>query len=227
MPLRRSIRRWPACLALLALLALLVGCGADYGQNLEDLDTVATVHDPAAAFSAYLTFAIPDAIAPAQGALDTLDHRYDAQILAQVVAEMQAIGYVLEPDPAARAPDLNVLVSAATTQFTTVFQPYAFWPTWGFWDGWDWYPGFGVDWTVSYPWAGTYGAVSFDVGTLLIDIWDARNIDPNAKQVRAVWEATISGLLADQPNRILARSGPQIHQAFVQSPYLGRKGGAW
>jgi hypothetical protein len=63
--------------------------------------------------------------------------------------------------------------------------------------------------------------VQYDVGTVVIDMWDPRRADPVALRIPAIWVAALRGLLegsaADAPFRI----DQAINRAFSQSPYLG------
>jgi hypothetical protein len=63
--------------------------------------------------------------------------------------------------------------------------------------------------------------VQYDIGTIVIDIWDIRRSDPVAKQVPAIWIAALRGLLEGSSADAEARINQAIDRAFEQSPYLG------
>lgn len=204
-----------------AIVGLVVGLASCYPGDpttTSQLDVIATVHDDSVDFSAIQTFAIPDSIIHlelGENPID-LDRSLDDAILTRVKENLEALGYVEEPDPGNNAPDVVVLVAAAASETTTYYLTYPWWSYWGWYPYW---PCCGPGWGIGYPPFG--GSVTYEQGTLFIDMIDARNPNTSEEEVLSIWVAAARGLLgssASNQNRVLSA----IDQAFDQSPYLGR-----
>jgi Domain of unknown function (DUF4136) len=201
-----------------ALLAL-AGCYPGGAETVTDLDSVTTQHDRSASFSTIHTYALPDSIqevvAP-HGRPLGIDHTYDAQILAWVASNLEALGYT-RVDPAVTPADVDVLVTASATRYVE----YVSYPFYDYWPGWAGFSSYDASWGVYYPWAyGAAYATVLDAGTLRIEMLDARSPDPSNKQLRAIWSAAVDGVLAGSTDSLLQRIQHGIDQAFAQSSYL-------
>ncbi|HZJ52815.1 MAG TPA: DUF4136 domain-containing protein [Myxococcaceae bacterium] len=198
---------------------LLAACYPGGAETVEDLDSVTTQHDPAASFSTLRTYALPDTIqevsAPGGQPLP-MDHSYDARILSRVASNLDGIG-LRRVDPSAEAPDVNVLVTFAATRYAE-YTSYSFYDLWPGWSGFSDYDG---TWGVYYPWVtGTTYVTVIDAGSLRIDMLDQRTANPSAKQLTAIWAASVDGVLAGDKESIVQRIEKGIDQAFAQSSYL-------
>lgn len=203
-------------LAAAIALALVAGC---YPGDIEDLsrsDVVATVHDEDTDFQSLRTYAVPDTvidIATEPGDPSTLPPSVESAMLAAVRANMEALGYVEKQNPTPEdPPDVVVTCSFTTTDYTVWYQDdWCYW--WGWYGyycgGWGWYPG--------------YDTVTYTAGTLLLNMFDVKNRDPESERVPMPWAAICSGLVSDSPNT--ARIREVIDRSFDQSPYLELRAG--
>src|SRR5215469_6227870 len=114
---------------------LFAACYPGGAETVQDLDSVTTRHDASASFSTLRTYALPDSIqevASSRGQPLPIDHSYDAQILARVAANLDAIG-LHRVNPTAATPDVDVLVTFTATRYIE-YTSYSFcnlWPGWG------------------------------------------------------------------------------------------------
>jgi hypothetical protein len=206
-----------------ALVGGLLGVAACYPGEIDtaaQTDLVVTFHQDGADFQANASFAIPDSIVDigvAAGGGSTLDHQYDAQILAKVAQELTAMGYTQITDTTVQA-DVIVAVSAITVENYSYYVPgYPWYPYWGWWGGWPAGAGAGTNWY--YPWYPVY-TTNFTSGTLFITMLDPDVPPPQAGDLVSIWSAAINGMLEGTNTEILARINNNIGQAFDQSPYL-------
>src|SRR5688500_11589603 len=92
-----------------ALFGCSLGMAACYPGEIDSAAQtylVVTFHKEGADFRANQTFAMPDSIVDVSveaGGDTTLDHTYDAQILAKIAQEMVAMGYTRIVDTTVRA----------------------------------------------------------------------------------------------------------------------------
>jgi hypothetical protein len=209
---------------LFGLIASVTGataCHPGEPTDVTELDAVITTHDDTVNFASILTFVMPDSvveIVPPESVLTALpfNHDYDRLILDGVAAKMAALGYTrLSTYDAANPPDAAVLVRGIAVRNTDVYVSYPWWGYWG-WYGW---PVYGPGWGVGYP--VVTDVVQYDVGTIVIDMWDNRRADPTAQRVPAIWVAALRGLLEGSPDVAPDRINEAIDRAFAQSPYLG------
>ena len=194
-----------------AVLAL-AACYPGGAETVEDLDSVATRHDASASFSTIRTYALPDSIqdvSSPHGHPLPIDHSYDAQILARVASHLDALGFQ-RVDPATTSPDVSVLVTATATRYVECVS-YPFWPG-GF-------SGFDASWSIYYPYGTTCAAV-LDAGSVRIEMLDMRTANASTKQLTAIWNASIDGVLEQNNASNVQRAENGIDQAFAQSPYL-------
>jgi hypothetical protein len=211
-----------------AAAVLLAACYPGGAETVTDLDSVTTQHDRSANFSTVRTYALPDSIQEVSsrgGQPLAMDHSYDAQILAKVASNLDALG-LQRVDPAAPCPaclppvapaDVDVLVTFTATRYVD----YVSYPFYDAWPGWAGFSGYDGSWGVYYPWAyGASYATVLDAGSLRIDMLDARTANPSTKQLTAIWNASVDGVLSGSKESIVQRIEHGIDQAFAQSPYL-------
>jgi hypothetical protein len=214
-------------------LGLLVACYPGGAETVRDLDTVTTQHDPKADYSTIRTYALPSTIqetrSPVEdplpighahdaGVVDPrpIDHSHDAAILGTVAANLDALGWQ-QVDPATTTPDVEVLVSFTVTRYLE----YVSYPFYSWYPGWAGFSAYDATWGVYYPWVhpGTYATI-IDSGSLRMEMLDVRTPDSAAKQLTAIWTASLDGILDGSGDSLLGRITHGIDQAFAQSPYL-------
>jgi hypothetical protein len=191
-----------------------LSCYRDYGLTTADYDMILTLYDNENDFTGYVTYALPDTVIHPvpDGEEDDLPRTFDSQMIADVVRNMNAMGFTRIPFDTAAAdiPDVVVLLTATKQEWTVA----GYYP--GYWWGWGggyypWYPGYGY----SY---------SYTTGTVFITMIDVEKYDPNNPQLNStVWNATINGLVGDTRTGTSARIRSAINQSFAQSAsYLKR-----
>lgn len=217
-----SNRRRPSRWWVPAVAAVLVGPGC-YPFEVEDvaqLDAVATLRDPQASFSTIGTYVVPDSVVQINEDEDgsvPLSHDFDDLILSTVRSHLDAVGYIEEPDPANNAPDVAVIVYATGTEDTNVYVSYPWYDYWGWYPYW---PCCGPGWGVGYP--PTISVVTYETGTLFIEMLDLRTPNDAEQEVSTIWIAALRGLLGTSSSSTQARITTAIDRAFDQSTYLGR-----
>jgi hypothetical protein len=198
-----------------AALLLAAACYPGGAETVTDLDSVTTQHDASASFSTLRTYALPASIqevASTRGQSLPMDHSYDTQILARVAANLNAIG-LQQVDPSTTTPDVDVLVTFTATRYAE-YTSYSFANLWPGWSGFD---GYDPSWGVYYPYA---SATFLDAGSLRIEMLDMRTANPSTKQLTAIWNASIDGVLTGDNASTAERIEKGIDQAFAQSSYL-------
>jgi hypothetical protein len=208
-------------LGLAASTVLSTACHPDEPTSAAELDVVATAHDDTVNFAAIQTYVMPDSvveIVPAESVATALpfDHTYDQLILDGVASHMAAIGYTRLPTyDAGNPPNAVVTVRGVAVRNTDIYVSY---PWWGYWGWYGWPCCYGPGWGVGYP---IVTGVQYDVGTIVVDMWDARRADDTAMRIPAIWVAALRGLLVGSAVDAPARINQAIDRAFSQSPYLG------
>jgi hypothetical protein len=168
--------RW--LLGLATSIAWSAACYPGEPTAAAELDVVATTHDDTVDFSTIGTFVLPDSvveIVPPEsvGTTPPLNHAYDQLILDGVAAKLTGLGYTrLSTFEAGNPPDVAVLVKGIAVRNTDVYVTYPWYDYWG-WYGW---PPYGPGWGVGYPVVSD--VVQYDVGTIVVDMWDIRRADP-------------------------------------------------
>jgi hypothetical protein len=203
--------------------ALLAACHPDGPTSESDFDVVATAHDDTVNFGAIGTYVMPDSvveIVPPESVLTALpfNHEYDDLILDGIESHMAAIGYTrLATYEASNPPDVVVTVRGIAVRNTDIYVSY---PWWGYWGWYGWPCCYGPGWGVGYP---VVSATQYDVGSIVIDMWDPRRADLDAEDgtIPAIWVAALRGLLQGSPADAPARITQAIDRAFAQSDYLG------
>lgn len=203
--------------ALAAAMGLLAACYPGGAETLSDLSTVTTQHDPRANFASIHTYALPSSIqvTPSPyGEPLTIDHSNDAAILATVASNLDGLGWH-QVNPATVTPDVNVMVAVTATPY----REYVSYPFYTWYPGWAGFTGYDETWGVYYPYGGGYPTV-IDARSLRIDMLDTRAPNTTAKQLTAIWTASLNGVSGGSTQSALDRINAGIDQAFAQSPYL-------
>lgn len=197
--------------ALLLAVAIFVSCYPGDELTVSETDTVITLFDKNADFTAKLTYAMPDTVLHlvAEGDKDDISRAYDANILTGIADNMAKLGYTRVTDPGAA--DVHVLVAVNVRDYTG-YAYYGGW--WSYW--WGYYPPY-WGW---YPYYPAYG-VSYDysIGTVFILMMDPHKTATDDKPAPPIWVAGCNGLADKSTNAKRINSG--IDQAFAQSKYLG------
>jgi hypothetical protein len=195
---------------ILVLALFLVSCYPGDELTVSETDTVITLFDETADFSGMGTYAMPDTVVHLveEGGKDDIPRVHDDDILSQVAANMDALGYTRVADPATA--DVHVLNAVSIRDYTGYAYYGGYWGYWyGGYPGWGWYP--------YYPSGGV--AYSYSIGTLFIVMTDPHKPTSDGKVAPPIWIAGLNGLAdkGSSANRI--EKG--IDQAFAQSQYLG------
>jgi hypothetical protein len=132
---------------------------------------------------------------------------------------MHALGYT-QVDSSA-SPDVGINIGAVLTRNITVYTYYPDYYYWsdGYWydpGAWWGYPGYGY----YYPWYPATSVSSYEIGTLMIDMIDLKQITAKDSTMKVVWSATLRGIVSTSPTSNRERVEANINQAFEQSPYL-------
>jgi hypothetical protein len=158
---------------------------------------VYTDYDPAAQFASYRTYSwrtTPDQVSPllAQRIVDAVD----VQLRAKGWTEVATGG------------DIAIAANVATRQeyYLTDFYDGPYWGGWGWgWGGW------------GGRWGGAYGGFnsayvhSFTVGTLAVDMFDARTR-------QAIWRGTADGAIKKNPTKATADIQTAVAKMFATFP---------
>ena len=192
-------------LALIGAVSVL-GCYPSRIESIEDFDTATTVHAPDADFTGVGTYAVVDTIREFGDSTDDVNHSHDALILANVKANLDALGWT-EVDEHVTQPDMMVAVGITTN--TNTGWAIGWWDWYyGWWGGWGWY----------YP--PVYYPYSYQTGTLLIGMLDTRDTDGGTIDIPVVWIAAVNGVLRSTTSTNATVINGLVDQAFAQSPYL-------
>jgi hypothetical protein len=207
-------------LSLVALGAFVLASCTPQGafESEEDYDVVVTLYDKTADFGTVRTYLMPDSVVHFQNPEspgEPLSHEYDDLILERVEYNLQAVGYRREPDPENTDPDIIVMVSATSSQWTAA--SYSWLPRWGWWGQW---PGASSDWYYQSPYYGGGQVYTFSTGTLLIEMGDIREAEEPEDMI-GIWTAAMNGLLLEDTSNTPQRLVDFIDRSFDQSPYLG------
>ena len=202
------------------LMVLLIGlltfsCYKDYGMETKDFDLVAAFYDNTADFTTYATYMMPDSIYHIieEGGTDNISRKFVQVVLAQINANMQALGYrEIDAPSENNQPDLTVVVMVTTQDNYYAYGNYPSYPPY-----YPWYPG----WGWYYPWYPAYGVADFSTGTVLLTLVDTEQFVADENATKAVWAGAANGLLDDSDSNIANRLTTAINEAFRISPYLG------
>lgn len=194
--------------------ALLLGCYPGDERTIDELDIVATDHDPEYFESnSPATYHMPDTVGKIgglDGAFDLTREQMDF-ILDQVERNFEELGYqrIEDLSDANNLPDVVVTVNGLTVETIGIVC----YPWYGWWYWYWWYPGWWGN--GCYP---AYG-YSYTTGTLMIDMIVPGPVPAEAEYDR-VWEAGLNGLLRSNQVGNQQFVKESIDQAFNQSPYL-------
>ena len=207
-------------LLLFPAFALLTGCYPDKIDYVDEYDIAATAYDEEADFSSYTTFHLLDTIIHLtdDGEDDpNFTREHDEFILDLIRDNMLAKGYTeMESPDSLNMPDLMLFTEALSSDYYQYWGYY--WDYWGWYGGWGyWYPGY--PWYPSYPWYPGY-VTSYSTGTLMIEIADMTDYDPEDRTIGMKWLGIIDGLLVTNSTSTRQRIEKQINQLFEQSDYL-------
>jgi hypothetical protein len=197
--------------AMLSLSLVLLGCYPQGPVYVEDVDLVATNHDPSFDYQKMKTYALPDEVVKITGKVilggnpEFVNDAYSQNILAVIRQNMSDMGWTEVAELA--QPDVIILPS--TIQTTTEVWYYDPW----YW-GW-YYPYYYGGYYYSYPY---YGG-SYTTGSLFIQMTWPGGITAT-DNLPVVWNAVLNGLLEGSTSSVNARVTDGINQAFAQSPYL-------
>ena len=218
-------KRWSVLPALAGALLLFASCYPGGVTSVDQLDVALTAHDDTVNFQSFTTYFLLDSVVHIDYednmADSLLDRSNDALILMEVRSGIEAMGYVLEPNPDVTQPDVTLLVGAIATE-NDVFFAWGWWPWWGWGGGWGgccYGPGWGWGW----PPTGGVGRVTYEVGTLMIAMVDPgrpSNPDGPIDLAPVMWLAALNGVLTGSSISQQSRITTLIRQAFDQSPYL-------
>jgi len=200
---------------ILAALVFGVACYPGDPTSIQELDAVLTVRNPDYAFSAGLSFYLPDTIvqinADDPDAID-ISRAFDDEILAAVRQELLDLGWTELSDgdvDGGAVPDLVVgnLVSATeNTQWWVSDPGYCWDPFWC----WGWY------------WPPVVTVTSYDVGSYFVVMAVAEGLSAPGldDELEIAWSGAANGLLASSTQANVDRLLDGIAQMFAQSPYL-------
>ena len=207
-------RRWRRPTGVVAAAAVIggVACYPFEATSVSQTDVVITVHDSTKNFGAVQTYVLLDTvvhvIADSDSYID-LSRQFDDVILQTVDANLQALGWTVEANPAVNPPDVTVAVAATGSESTYIY--YDWWYYWG------WYPYWGWGCVTCYPYYGYPVVVEYETGSLVLQMVESRT-DPDS--VPVVWAGVLRGLLGTAASTTQQRVTQGINQAFNQSPYL-------
>lgn len=182
-------------------------------SQLTNKFVVTTVRDPNVNFGSYKKYAISDTVAyisNTPGADTIITGAVAASMINAVKTNMNARGYVLTPRN--QAFDLGVKVTAIKQLNAGVVYP----PGW--WWGYPGYPG-GCYWGCYPPYYPYPVAYSYNVGDVLVEIIDVKNVGSN-HHLSVIWLMDGGGVLSSVTQTNVDLTVQAINQGFTQSPYI-------
>lgn len=222
-----SIGYVPAVRSGLVLVAGLwaAACYPDSIETLADTELVVTRFSPevfgedASQSADFRTYARPNVVVELRPDADDSPLApepgpYDAAIFAELDANLDGLGYERLTGEAAATADVFVLVGATAAAWRA-WTCYPGWSYWGWWDGWG--PPVGPSTGWCYPGG---ASVTFESGTLIIDLIDASAVNAESDDLPVVWSASINGVLERSTAGIERQIERAIDRAFAQSNYL-------
>jgi len=212
-------------LVLLLSTALLFGCNLypNDTARTEDYDSVITFFDRSTDLSDYLTYALSDELLPVTPDTSLIEDPGDILnpdpdvlefILDKIEENMDALGYERVADPE----DADLLVGGGyvVVENTVVGSTPCGGGWWWYCDPYWCYPGYGWGYPGYggyYPWDCVY-SYSYDVGTVLLTMFDAKNI--GVDEFPILWTGVLRGLAGS--SNAIDRTDWAIDQAFDQTP---------
>jgi uncharacterized protein DUF4136 len=249
--MKKSLRVPVRFIWVFASVVILQACYPGGSIPLTDLDTTSTLYDTddlaVAPKSAAIVWEVVQEISDDGDDLD-YDGEADDEILNTTLQELVNLygttnvaiiwkDSTTAPTPAVMIPNIPVFVPGSSDpqpSVETVYAPkvllrnkrvvivypgYPWWGGGGWWGGW--YPGGpGGCYYCGYP---SYGSVTYQVGTVVLEMYDLRKIPPGAgipSDFDMSWIGIMRGLLSHDQSTSKARVVSGIQKAFAQSPYL-------
>jgi uncharacterized protein DUF4136 len=200
-----------------ACLGIVAACYPERSvDSTTEFASVTTLVDTATNFSTVTRYAMPDTVLYIPGNdRDEVPAAVQSSILAKLRENLNALGWVEVINPTATNP-VDVYVTSVISTETNIYY------YWGWWGYWGWYPYWPLSYGASTNWyyPPYWYAYSYETGTLLVSVTDARADAQRPDRIPLVWSFAVNGVLADPATNIsIALAG--IDQAFAQSPYLG------
>jgi len=202
--------------------SLFISCYPDGPEYTSDYDLVGSVYDPECVFDDAITFVMPDSVVFVQDENDTREYLTDEQeqiILDEVRSNFVAMGWVDSTFTADTMPDVVITITGIASK-----TQGAWWYYWG-WYGWGgYYPGWGGGYYPGYPWypGGGYPVYyEYTTGSLVLEMIDWVNADPDAEYPPIVWAGALNGLVNRVPVNI-DKVLDGVHKIFELSPYLDK-----
>ena len=203
-------------LSLIVISAVMAACYPGGPTYIEDYDVVYTINvdngvssDPSKV-NFHLADTVMDLSEPGSSP-DPIGNQ--KQLLNTVRKNMLNYGYNEIKDTAdiRDSADFVVLVTVVRSDNYV----YTWWPGWGgYWPGWGWG---GCCW---YP--PTTTVSNYRTGSVLVQLVDVANVDPDLEIIPVVWQGTIEGLFEGSNTNIENRTERGVNQMFKQSDYLNR-----
>ncbi|WP_430813268.1 DUF4136 domain-containing protein [Carboxylicivirga sp. RSCT41] len=183
--------------------------GAEY---VDELDTSISKFDPDYDFDNLSgeTYALPEEILHIKDGdeVEDPDRVHDADILAQVTRELQALGMT------EAVGDTTLAVAIVIIEQNN--SGAAWIPGGGWWGGWyPWYPGWG--WGGYYPWYPVY--YNFKTGSVVIEMADYQNKNLEEETVPLVYTGVLDGLIQGSQDYASFRIERGIDELFNQAPF--------
>ena len=199
-------------------------CNTNSGLAVDDYDVVITFYDDLASFSTIRQYRMPDSVIvifdSTSSSAGSVTHQYDRLILNEVEKQFDKIDYTRDFSSSQNSPDVFVLVSAVVSDRYKATRDYDLYEYWSWYTGWTINPNWGSGWSVSYPWQRRGITYNYSIGTLIIMMLDARDLNGTEKTIPNIWSGVINGLLVTDPASAQFRILDNISQCFVQSSYL-------
>ncbi|MCG8578557.1 MAG: DUF4136 domain-containing protein [Bacteroidales bacterium] len=183
--------------------------GAEY---VDELDTSISKFDPKYDWNNLSgeTYALPDEILYVKDGdeVDDPDRVHDADILAQVTKELQALGMT------EAVTDTSLAVAIVIIEQNN--SGAAWIPGGGWWGGWyPWYPDWG--WGGYYPWYPVY--YSYKTGSVVIEMADYEAKNLSEETVPLVYTGVLDGLMQGSKQYTSDRIERGIDELFNQAPF--------
>jgi len=196
----------------IALVFTVYACYPGGAEYVDELDTSISKYDPNYNFNDLngKFYSIPDEILHIKDGevVENPNGKHDAEILAQITAELNALGMT------EATTDTSLAVAVVIVEQNNTGAAWV--PGGGWWGGWyPWYPGWG--WGGYYPWYPVY--YSYKTGSVLIEMADYENKNEVEETVPLVYSGALDGLLQGSDAYIGDRIERGIDELFNQAPF--------
>ncbi len=208
-----NLLRW----SFLALFVVSIeACTPSDLDYISDYDVVYTNYDKQFNFTGINTYFMPDSVVHVVPPGEDADHRFDAQILATLKANLDALGWTRLAVDGGNKADVVVLPLANKTAYASCAY-YCWYCYWGWYPGWGYYPPiWGPGWGWGYP--ADIVCTTYSTGTVAVNITNPNTAADDKLPV--VWMGIMNGLLEGSDASVNDRIDKSINQMFIQSPYL-------